>query len=149
MQAQWAYLLLALIIGAGVAVQAGINTQLRGYVGHAAFAALASFSIGTLGLLAFSLTLREPWPSFDMMRSGPAWVWLGGLLGAFYVAFAVVIAPKLGAATMFALIIAGQVMMSLLLDHYGWIGFSSHPINAWRVVGALLLIAGVAMVVRN
>lgn len=149
MQVYPSYLLLALVIGGGVAVQAGINAQLRDYVGHAAFAALANFSVGTLALIAFLLVFREPWPGMAMLRAAPAWAWTGGLLGAFYVASAALIAPKLGAATMFALIIAGQVAMSLLLDHFGWVGFQQHPINLWRIAGALLLVAGVVLVVRN
>ena len=143
------YLLLALAIGGGVTVQAGINAQLRDYVGHPAFAALANFAVGSTGLLAVILLLRLPWPSLKMLGTAPAWAWMGGALGAIYVASAVLIAPKLGAATMFALIIAGQVLLSLLLDHYGWIGFKRHPINIWRGAGALVLVAGVVLVVRN
>lgn len=143
------YLLLAVAIGAGVALQSGVNAQLRLYLGHPAFAALTNFIVGTIALVVFLLALREPWPTLGAMRSAPAWTWVGGLLGAFYVASAVVVAPKLGASSMFALVIAGQVGMSLLLDHFGWIGFPAHPITLWRVVGALFLVVGVALVVKN
>ena len=143
------YLMLAVAIGAGVALQSGVNAQLRLYLGHPAFAALTNFIVGTIALVVFLLALREPWPTLGAMRSAPAWTWVGGLLGAFYVASAVVVAPKLGAASMFALVIAGQVGMSLLLDHFGWIGFPAHPITLWRVVGALFLVVGVALVVKN
>ena len=143
------YLLLAFTIGAGVAVQAGLNAQLRDYVSHPMFAALANFVVGTLCLIALLLALRVPWPAIAGVKAAPAWLWLGGLLGSFYVASSVLIAPKLGAAVMFAVVIAGQVAMSLILDHYGWIGFPQHPIGFWRIVGGALLVVGVVLVVRN
>lgn len=143
------YLLLAFTIGAGVAVQAGLNAQLRDYVGHSMFAALTNFVVGTLCLVGLLLALRVPWPGIAGMKAAPIWLWLGGLLGALYVASTVLIAPKLGAAVMFALVIAGQVAMSLILDHYGLIGFPRHPIGLWRIVGGALLVVGVVLVVRN
>ncbi len=143
------YLLLAFTIGAGVAVQAGLNAQLRDYVGHPMLAALANFVVGTLFLAALLLALRVPWPAIAGMKAAPTWLWLGGLLGSFYVASAVLIAPKLGAAVMFAVVIAGQVAMSLILDHYGWIGFPQHSIGLWRIVGGALLVMGVVLVVQN
>lgn len=146
---QTPYLLLAIAIGAGVAVQAGLNAQLRNYLGHTMLSALVNFVVGTLCLVGLLLVLRVPWPAASAMKSAPMWLWLGGMLGAFYVASAVLIAPKLGAGVMFALIIAGQVAMSLILDHYGWIGFPQHPLGFWRTVGGALLIIGVVLVVQN
>jgi bacterial/archaeal transporter family-2 protein len=58
----------------------------------------------------------------------------------------IVTAPKLGAATLVALILAGQAIASLLVDHFGWVGFEEHPITAVRVVGVLLLAGGVALI---
>ena len=75
--------------------------------------------------------------------------WLGGLLGATYVAVAALLARGLVRPRSLALIVGGQLLMSLVLDHYGWVGFETHAINGWRVVGALLLIAGVVLIVRN
>jgi len=149
MPVHMSYLLLAVAVGAGVAVQSGVNAQLRLYLGYPAFAALTNFVVGTLALLVFLLAIREPWPTLGAMKTAPAWTWIGGLLGAFYVASTIIVAPKMGAASMFALVIAGQVGMSLLLDHFGWIGFAAHPISLWRVVGALFLVVGVVLVVRN
>jgi transporter family-2 protein len=71
------------------------------------------------------------------------------MLGAVYVLVTVVVAPRLGAATMIATIIAGQMLASLLLDHYGVAGYAPHSVNAWRIAGTLLIIAGVVMIQRN
>jgi bacterial/archaeal transporter family-2 protein len=73
-------------------------------------------------------------------------VWTGGLLGAFYVLGSIVTAPKLGAATLVAVILAGQAIASLLVDHFGWVGFEEQPISALRIAGVLLLAGGVALV---
>jgi transporter family-2 protein len=73
-------------------------------------------------------------------------VWIGGVLGAFYVLGSIVAAPRLGAVTLFVMILAGQALASLAVDHFGWVGFEEHPINAARLGGVALLAAGVALV---
>ena len=75
--------------------------------------------------------------------------WMGGLFGATYVAASALLAPRLGSAPLLALLVGGQLLMSLVLDHYGWVGFAAHEMNVWRVVGAVLLVAGVVLIVRN
>jgi transporter family-2 protein len=73
-------------------------------------------------------------------------VWAGGLLGAFYVLGSVVAAPKLGAATLVAVILAGQAAASLAVDHYGWVGFDENPVTPGRLAGIALVAVGVALV---
>jgi bacterial/archaeal transporter family-2 protein len=141
----WAYLLFALLAGAMLPIQFGINAQLAEWVGGSVRAAFVSFVVGAVALLAAVLvTAREGWP--DRAGSAPWWVWIGGLLGAFYVLGSIVTAPKLGAATLVALILAGQAIASLAVDHFGWVGFPEHPITPLRVAGVLLLAGGVALV---
>jgi bacterial/archaeal transporter family-2 protein len=141
----WTYLLFALLAGAMLPLQFGINAQLAEWVGGSVRAALVSFLVGAAALfLAALATVRDGWP--DRAGDGPWWIWIGGLLGAFYVLGSIVTAPKLGAATLVALILAGQATASLLVDHYGWVGFEQHPITGVRVVGILLLAGGVALV---
>ena len=78
----------------------------------------------------------------------PAWAWLGGVLGAFYVASSVIVGPRLGAATLLALVVLGQLGTSLLVDHFGWLGFPHHPLTVVRVLGAALLFGGVLLITR-
>ncbi len=125
--------------------QAGINAELSGWIGNPVRAALVSFAVGTVALLALTLALFRGWPS-ERVVDAPWWVWLGGLLGAFYVAGSIVTAPRLGAVTFVAVILAGQAVASLLVDHFGWVGFDEHPISFGRVVGLVLVGAGVALV---
>jgi len=140
----WSYALFALAAGAMLPIQFGINAQLAQWVGGSARAALVSFVVGALGLLVAVLFAARGWP--DRAGDAPWWVWIGGLLGAFYVLGSIVTAPKLGATTLVALILAGQAVASLLVDHYGWVGFEEHPVNALRIAGVVLLAGGVALV---
>jgi bacterial/archaeal transporter family-2 protein len=141
-------LLLALLAGLLLPLQAGINSHLRSSLGHPLVATLVSFLVGTVAIAALMLGLRVSIPSAGF-RTGPWWSWTGGILGAVYVLVTVVVAPRLGAATMIATIIAGQMLASLLLDHYGVAGYAPHSVNAWRIAGALLVIAGVVLIQRN
>ena len=98
-----------------------------------------------MALAAYALVLRIPLPSAAALGDPP-----GGLdrrvYGAFFVTATVVLAPKLGAASMVALIVAGQMLMSVFLDHYGLLGFPLHPINWARMVGMCLLVGGVVLI---
>jgi transporter family-2 protein len=142
------YILLAIAAGAVLPLQVGVNSVLRQGIGSPIVAALISFVVGTACLLAYALATRAAWPTAQMLAKLPVWAWLGGALGAYYVATAIVVAPKLGAANLVCLTIAAQLFASLLLDHYGLIGFAQHGINTARVVGALLLIVGTVMIVK-
>lgn len=141
--------LLAAAAGAALSVQVGVNNALRAVLGSPIVAALVSFVVGSVGLLAYALATRAPWPSMRLVSSVPAWAWLGGLLGAYYIGTTVAVAPRLGAAGLISIVVAAQLIASLALDHFGAVGFARHAINGPRVLGALLLIAGVALIVRN
>ena len=97
-----------LAAGAALAVQSGLNAQLARRLGHPALASCASFLVGTTVLVVYCLALRLPWPSAEEVRQGPLWAWAGGLLGAFFVVSTVVLAPRLGATGLIAVVIAGQ-----------------------------------------
>jgi bacterial/archaeal transporter family-2 protein len=140
---------LAVLIGAGLSLQVGLNSQLRHQFGDPALAALASFLVGTTALLVYLALTRTAWPSVGTLRAVPPTQWLGGLLGATYVAVSALLGPRLGSATLLALIVGGQLLMSLVLDHYGWVGFDTHAMNGWRLAGAALLIVGVVLIVRH
>jgi transporter family-2 protein len=141
--------LVLVAIGAGLLlpVQAGVNAQLRLGVGGPLPAALVSFVVGSVGLAAVLAALRVP-VALGRAGSVPWWQWTGGLLGATYVASSIVLAPRLGAATLIASTVAGQMLASLVLDRFGWIGFHPHPLTVPRLVGALLVVAGVVLVQR-
>ncbi len=142
------FLILAFLAGAGGPVQAGVNVQLRAWTKDPVLAAMISFAVGTLALLLYALIFRIPTPDVRYIRDVPWWAWTGGIYGAFLVAVSVVLAPTLGAATLMALIVAGQLTGGLLLDHFGVLGYQTHPITLWRLVGGLLIVCGVIIIRR-
>jgi len=145
----YGYLLLALVAGLVLPFQAGVNSQLRASLGNPVLAATVSFLVGSLALGALAVATRLGIPSGPAARAIPWWHWVGGLLGAFYVYSVIIVTPRLGAATMIATIVAGQMIASLVTDHYGAIGYPQHAINLWRIAGAGLVIAGVVLIQRH
>src|SRR3954449_7384718 len=103
----WLYLLFAVAAGAMLPFQFGINAQLAHWLGSPLRAAFVSFLVGTIALLVLSAFVRKPLPSAARLGDVPWWVWIGGLLGAFYVAGSIVTAPKLGAVTPTSATLAG------------------------------------------
>ena len=140
--------LLAFLLGVLLPVQAGINAQLRLTLGEPLSAALASFLVGTAGLAIGAVLARAPLPLGTAWAQSPWWHWVGGLIGAVYVAGAIVLAPRLGAATLIAAVVAGQMITSLVLDQFGWVGFPVHEVTPVRLLGAVLIIGGVVLVQR-
>jgi transporter family-2 protein len=140
------YIFLAFLAGVCAPTQAGINSQLRLWTNDPVLAAMISFAVGTVALLLYVLLLRTPWPPLKAVHCSPWWVWTGGLLGAFLVAVTVILAPELGAATMMGIMVAGQMTAGVTLDHFGLVGYETHPVNIWRCLGALLVVGGVVMI---
>ena len=142
----WLYLLFAVAAGAMLPFQFGINAQLAHWLGSPIRAAFVSFLVGTIALLIISAFVRKPLPSLARLGDVPWWVWIGGLLGAFYVAGSIVTAPKLGAVTLAAAIVFGQTLASVLVDQFGWVGFKEQHASPGRLVGVLLVATGVVLV---
>jgi transporter family-2 protein len=142
----WLYLLLAVAAGVMLPLQYGINAQLAHWLGSPIRAAFVSFLVGMLALLVVSVFVRKPLPSAARLGQVPWWVWIGGLLGAFYVAGSIVTAPRLGAVTLAMAVILGQTLASVLVDQFGWVGFAEHHVTPGRLAGVALVVGGVALV---
>lgn len=140
------YMLVALVAGACAPTQAGINSQLRLWTQDPVFAAMISFAVGTLVLVAYVVVLRVPWPPLKTVPELPLWMWSGGVLGAFLVVVSILLAPEIGAANLMAFMITGQMVAGIVLDHFGLIGYEIHPTNIWRLIGVVLLVAGVVLI---
>jgi transporter family-2 protein len=139
------YFALALVAGAALATQVALNTQLRAAMGSPMQATLISMYIGATAALAYTLVARYPWPSASSLSSTPWWGWCGGLLGVVYLSATVVCAPRLGVAVTFGLVIAGQVVTSLVLDHFGLLSVPVTAATLQRVIGVGLIVAGVVV----
>ncbi|HEV7354160.1 MAG TPA: DMT family transporter [Brevundimonas sp.] len=143
-----AFAVAAVIVGgAFTALQGPTNARLAGAVASPVNAALISFAVGTLVLAALAAVLRTP-PDMEATRALPFWAWLGGAYGAVFVVAAAFAVPRLGVASTITLMIAGQLALSLVLDHFGWLGVPRQPLSLTRVAGVALVLAGVLLVRR-
>jgi transporter family-2 protein len=138
----------ALAAGMAVPTQFAINSQLRQVVGGPVLAAALSFLVGTIVLFATAAVVRRSVPDLGPIMSAPPWMWLGGLLGAVFVCASIVLIPRLGAATTVGLLLTGQVIASITIDHFGLFGVPVQPASIPRLLGAVLIIIGVVIVQR-
>ena len=139
------YLLAA---GAGVSFvfQQAINANLRAEIGSPWWAGFISYLGGTLAMLAMAIVFQEPFLS-GSMAARSSWVsWTGGIFGAIYIAVSILMLPRLGAATVVALIVVGQMIGSLAFDHFGLLGVPQHSANLVRIAGAAFLILGAVLI---
>lgn len=144
------FLLLAFLIGVSNTFQSGINSQLRFATQNSILSSIISFTTGlSLLVLCYAVFNKEPIPSFDTLKNISWWKWLGGACGAFYVLTVIFIVKDIGPANLLCLIIAGQLVAGVLIDHFGWVGFAIHPINSWRILGIGLIVGGVVLVLKN
>lgn len=146
--APWIAMIAVVLAGGATALQAPTNARLATAVSGPVNAALVSFAVGTaaLGLLALALQNR---PDIAAARALPAYAWVGGLYGAVFVVAAAWAVPRLGVATTITLMVAGQLMLSLVLDHFGALGVPEAPISLTRLAGVALVIGGVLLVRRG
>ncbi len=148
MKSQLVFILGGILAGSFLPVQAGLNAELGDAVKNPIFAAFASFAVGTLALLMYLFATRFNFSTASLALDAPRSVWVAGLLGAFYVSAIIIIAPKLGTALTFSLIVLGQMSASLVLDHFGLLGLPVQSLNWPRVAGALCLVLGVVLLRR-
>lgn len=140
-------ILLVALVGAMLPMQALINARLGQATAGAVFASMLSFLVGTVSLVLFLLVSRPAWPRAEQFVQLPTWAWLGGVIGAAYVATATLTVPRLGASSLIALTVLGQLVGALLLDHYGVL-HPPQPATWLRIGGAVLVLAGALMIVQ-
>ena len=142
----WIFALLAVLAGALIPLQAGLNASLRSAVGNPIFAALTNFTVGLTLLLSYAFGSRMDWPSVAQLTKVPWWNFVGGAMGACLVMSGVLFSHRLGAAAFVACIIVGQLSSSVVIDHFGVVGFQQHSVNGMRLLGILLLAAGAYLI---
>lgn len=140
------FLLVALIAGAMMPTQAAINNKLAIFVESPILAAFFSFIIGTIALFIYVLVSGTPVGNLAAVKDAPPVTWVGGLLGAFFVTATVILVPRLGVAMTFSLIIAGQMLVTLVIDHFGLLGVPVKEVSVVRIVGILLITGGVVLI---
>jgi transporter family-2 protein len=136
------YIAAAIAIGGFIAIQPALNGELARRVGSMFGAIFLSVTLSfVLALVAF-LILRPPL-ALSALPSVPVWVWLNGFIGFGFVVGTLWLAPTLGGAVLFASIVAGQMIVAVIADHYGFGGYNTEGIDAWRIAGIVLVVGGV------
>ena len=135
-------IVLALLAGAMLPLQAVINARLARPLGSPLWAAAVSAAVTTVSLVIIGLAMSRGLPRSEGAAGLPPWSWIGGLCGAIALAAMTATAPRIGAAAMIAMVITGQIAFSLVLDQYGLFGSHSYPLTPRRAVAACLILAG-------
>ncbi|MFK3738809.1 DMT family transporter [Massilia sp. TN1-12] len=141
-------LLFAVAFAAGIAVsfQAAINSQMAAAVGaNSVVAALVSFLCGTCVLAVIAFARGGLPDALAALPQQPLWKFSGGLLGAAFIFCTVVLVPRIGILNMVVLVIAGQLLTSMAIDHFGLVNVAMRKVTPMRLAGAVVMIAGVAM----
>lgn len=137
------------LIGALMPVQAGLNAELGRIVENRFFGAFISFLTGTVGLTLVLMFQPNILGSLKKIPFHTPLLLTGGLLGALFVVSSILLIPRLGATTMIGAFVTGQLLMSVLMDHYGLLGLTVSPVNWQKGLGVFLLFVGLALVLKK
>lgn len=139
------YPLLAFAAGSALAAQVALNGKLKAHLGTPLQTTLVSLVVGAVAAFVLCLSLRYPWPSRSELAAVPWLGWVGGLMGVFYLSATVVAAPRIGVAATFGLVVAGQIVTAMTMDHFGLLDVPVNAVTGWKLLGAGLVVAGVVV----
>jgi bacterial/archaeal transporter family-2 protein len=143
----WLFAPFAALLGVVLTTQVATNALLGNALGNDYIPAAVNMAIGLIATAVLTWSLTSEWPSREMLRAAPWYAWFaGGLMGTIYLTGTILLAPKLGAGELVGLVVAGQLVFSVLLDHFGWIGFEQHSAGPARLAGCALMIVGVFLI---
>ena len=142
--------LLVILMGVGVSVQTVVNTRLRTYIQSPLLASFISFTIGTLFLVLMLVVQSAPIiPTASVWQSSPWWFWTGGALGAVWITLNIFVFLQLGPVQTSILPVLGQIVMGVLIDHFGWLGTHAKPASLLQIFGILCVLIGIVMAVAS
>lgn len=139
------FFFLAIAAGVMLPLQAVVNARLGRSIGGPLWAAALSALVVAVVLACVALASGKPWPRLFQMTGLPWWAWIGGLCGAVVLSATTAVAPRIGAASMIALVMTGQVLAAMALDRLGWFEMAVQPFSVQRLMAAGLLIAGAVL----
>ena len=144
---QWIFILLAAAAGALNPFQ-NVNAELNKYWQQPLWTAAWVYLSGLAGVLLMQAFARQPVPGHDALHAAPWWAWVGGLVSIVTTMIGLIYAQRLGSGVFTGVSITASILVSILLDHMGWIGFKQHPASPMRLVGAGLMVVGIWLVMR-
>jgi transporter family-2 protein len=137
------FFILALITGALIPIQAATNAAFSKSIGNSYITGLMVFIVGLIGMFLFILFTRASFPSKQALAAAPLYGYLGGLIVATYVIMITILVPKIGVGTAIGLIVTGQIICAVIIDHFGLFNVAVRSINLPRSIGIVLMIVGV------
>lgn len=142
------FVILAIIIGCMMPLQAGLNAELTRILRHPFLGAFISLTTGAI-LVSLLVITNSGFHQLKRLPEVPPHLYLGGVLGAIFVGSSLFLIPKMGATAMIGAFMTGQLLGSVLMDHFGVLGLTPQPINMTRIFGVILLFAGLLLVIRK
>jgi transporter family-2 protein len=140
--------LLAALAGVLNPVQSGANGEMGRVLGSPFGVVLLSLSVSLAITLVAGLLTRSDISGFGRFTQAPWWAWVGGFCGAVFLVSQPLAAPRLGAAVYIGITVTASAIASIILDHFGLLGFHQHSASIWRLIGAALMIAGVSIIAK-
>ena len=141
--------MLALVAGALIPIQAATNAAFSKSVTNPLITGIMVFVVGFFGMLILSLTMRISWPSVHQLASAPIYGYLGGLIVATYVVMITILVPHIGVGTSISVIVTGQILCAVAIDHFGFFNVQVRLIDTSRLMGVLMMIAGIYFVMKK
>lgn len=143
------FYLLALLTGALIPIQAATNTVFSKAIGNTLVTGLVVFAMGLLSMIVVMLVTRTPLPTTARLSAAPVYSYLGGLVIAVYVVVITIITPRIGVGSAIGLIVTGQILCAVLIDHFGLLHVATRPADIKRIAGVLMMIGGIYLVMSK
>jgi transporter family-2 protein len=145
---QWLAIVFALVAGAANPFQSATNAELKTQLTQPLWATLWVYASGLLGVLLLQAFARQPLPTAQQAAGAHWWAWTGGLISIIATMAGLMLAQKLGSGVFTGLSITASILVSLLIDHFGLMGLRQHAASPMRILGSVLMVAGVWLVTR-
>ena len=139
------WIIMAFVAGTFLPVQAGLNSRLGRSIESPVYASMISFVTGAFAVWIYILITKQH-VSWAGLKTAPAYTWIAGALGAFYVTTVILAFPRIGPALTFGLVVLGQMVIAVLLVQFNILVANQHSINIWRILGVLLIVGGVIII---
>lgn len=141
-------LVVGILVGCVLPLQTSANTKLSDRVGSSFASTLTSFIVSGIFSVILVLVMHQNLNlHFDLLIGHPFWVWTSGAFGAICVVGSIIAMPKIGSVQTVIMLVLGQIVTGLLVDHFGFFGTTVNSLTLWKLLGAILLLVGVFVVV--
>ncbi|OZY34806.1 hypothetical protein CJF35_22715 [Pseudomonas lundensis] len=142
-------IVLSLLAGFAVPLQAGTNAKLGVLLGHPLWATAVSLVVSCIAVMVVMLIFKVPRPNIAVLQAGPWWIWFGGIAGVLYITAALILVPRLGTLNFIMAVIIGQLTISIMIDYFGLVGLPKQPLNLQKIIGVSVVLAGFLIAVRS